>query len=452
MENINYLDKQGLTTLWQRVKSTVYPIVETTWSELKSRRDNATLVTGQQYRITDYECTTSRTTIAQSAGHQFDIIVIADAADKLNENARACVHDGDTYFADCNLGAWQVWYCLDNDTDRFCWADSTNGKGVIYRLIDEYDNDCPYDFKNMQFIRFKITATTVTNAGNVVGYYAATFTSKTGYTISSTDYQWHYTFTNSSLTDSSISSSTSCYANHIGALYHDVNNNRKQDINNNVFGITSDGTVYNNTMGADSYNNTVSGKMYNTSFGSNIYENIFIGGGTVNKDGIIFNILLCDMTAGNYWHDNIFCSCPCNHTYGSSCYNNVVNTSSLPAFGDYFHDNTIGANCDSITFGNDCYNNTVNGRSLDCIFGNNIFYNTISISYSVYGDRVQHSTFDIDYSHIGSRTAYLNISAGNYHYNTIKPCVMGTSSSVKSIRITSDYTTVSPADATTIEA
>lgn len=31
-----------------------------------------------------------------------------------------------------------------------------NGKGVIYRMIDEHNNDCPYDFKNIQFKR-KIT-------------------------------------------------------------------------------------------------------------------------------------------------------------------------------------------------------------------------------------------------------------------------------------------------------
>ena len=27
------------------------------------------------------------------------------------------------------------------------------GKGVIYQMIDEYNNDCPYDFKNIQFLR-----------------------------------------------------------------------------------------------------------------------------------------------------------------------------------------------------------------------------------------------------------------------------------------------------------
>lgn len=44
-------------------------------------------------------------------------------------------------------------YCFNNDTSRFAWADNVNGKGVIYRMIDEFNNDVPYDFKNIQFKR-----------------------------------------------------------------------------------------------------------------------------------------------------------------------------------------------------------------------------------------------------------------------------------------------------------
>lgn len=123
-------------------------IIETTWSALKALRDGGTLTPGQQYRITDYVATTS-TNQTQSGNHPFDIIVTADSASKLNEHARAILHSGDTYFANCKLEAWKLWYCLDNDTARFEWADSTNGKGVVYRMIDEFDNDGPYDFKNI---------------------------------------------------------------------------------------------------------------------------------------------------------------------------------------------------------------------------------------------------------------------------------------------------------------
>ncbi len=43
---------------------------------------------------------------------------------------------------------------MDNDNTRFYWADTENGRGVIYRLIDEYNNDLPYDFKNILFLRY----------------------------------------------------------------------------------------------------------------------------------------------------------------------------------------------------------------------------------------------------------------------------------------------------------
>lgn len=125
-------------------------MVSITWSALKALRDGGNLVPGQQYRITDYACTTT-TPNTSSAGHVFDIIVVADATNKLNEVARAMLHSGDTYFSSNKLEAWQLWYCIDNDTARFAWADSTNGKGVIYRMIDEFNNDLPYDFKNILY-------------------------------------------------------------------------------------------------------------------------------------------------------------------------------------------------------------------------------------------------------------------------------------------------------------
>ena len=124
-------------------------IIETTWADLKALRDGGTLTPGQQYRITDYVATTVQRDTS-SANHPFDIIVTADSTGKLNEVARAALHAGDSYFANCKMEAWRLWYCLDNDTNRFAWADSTNGKGVIYRMIDEWDNDAPYDFKGIQ--------------------------------------------------------------------------------------------------------------------------------------------------------------------------------------------------------------------------------------------------------------------------------------------------------------
>lgn len=217
--------------------------VNTTWAELKSMRDNSQLTVGCLYRITDYETIISGEDV-QSAGHVFDIVVLATDVNVLSEDAMA-VHserDTDGYFASSKLEAWELKYCLDNDTTRFAWAseggeqwtinlsgefvsaqlisdnDTTydgypyyfivsmmgvefqiylahlelqdseefipnvvidngesvinqisilgtsvslniEGKGVIYHLKDEFLNECPYDFKNIQFARYRIIST-----------------------------------------------------------------------------------------------------------------------------------------------------------------------------------------------------------------------------------------------------------------------------------------------------
>lgn len=123
-----------------------------TWSELKSLRDSRGLVPGQLYRITDYVAATNGDMSSQSANHPFDVIVTADSPDRVNERARAAQHAGDQYFSGRGLHAWDVWYCLDNDANRFAWA-SASGKGVVYRLVDEWGNDLPYDFKGLKFKR-----------------------------------------------------------------------------------------------------------------------------------------------------------------------------------------------------------------------------------------------------------------------------------------------------------
>jgi hypothetical protein len=128
--------------------------VSITHSELKALRDGGNLAPGTWYRITDYQTTIppNFTADVHSAGHLFDVIVRADDDRHLNENAYAAHHGGDAYFAGCKLEAWELKYCIDNDTDRFQLA-YAGGKGVIYWMKDEFGNECPYDFKNIMFSR-----------------------------------------------------------------------------------------------------------------------------------------------------------------------------------------------------------------------------------------------------------------------------------------------------------
>lgn len=121
-----------------------------THAQLLALRNAGTLVPGQDYRITDYVATTVQED-TMSANHPFDIIVKAVEPQRLSETASAAPHAGDTYFADCNLAAWRLRYAIDNEPERFEWADEENGKGVIYEMTDEYGNTAPFDFKGIMF-------------------------------------------------------------------------------------------------------------------------------------------------------------------------------------------------------------------------------------------------------------------------------------------------------------
>jgi len=220
--------------------------IDITYSALKSLRDNSGLNPGQWYRITDYVTTTAESN-TRSAGHRFDVVVLALDESTLCEDAYATKHEypadyipEDTsaadyqekydevhYFDGVPLEAWKISYCLDNDTTKFAWAvagksicapvgtaseqwyvrnenaddagsdypfawtrstatvytatenpaagdtayDNSvaesvtasgaiadtceGGKGVIYRMVDDRDNDVPYDFKNIMTKRWR---------------------------------------------------------------------------------------------------------------------------------------------------------------------------------------------------------------------------------------------------------------------------------------------------------
>ena len=361
-------------------------MVYITYEALKTLRDSGQLVPGQQYRITDYTCTTS-TPGTKSAGNAFDIIITADSNNKLNEEARAINHYFDNleddYFKDCNLSAWKIWYSIDNDNTRFDWTlgdkkylginyngsteyyeyvstqeidgtsyalwrispisffgstsldlnatcylitytggsykvqsqttgtitDNTGaegGKGVIYHMIDEFSNDCPYDFKNIQFYREQDKNT---------GLYSIILDDNTGvpcYTFSSEE-----SSSTTSFTDMSLRTSNIIYFNVIKKYVH----SRIQILNNNCF------------FGIQCYSNTLENNCSDNTFGSNCHFN------TLGSNCL-------DNTFGDSCSSNTFGNYCSNNTFGGSCLNNI--------FGNSCSNNSFGSSCDNNTFGNDC--------------------------------------------------------------------------------------------------
>ena len=406
----NFLDYEGLSLFWNNVKKVIgdnelvtataltnldtrvntvedflsNQIISITYTDLKTLRDNAQLVPGQQYRITDYTCTTTQEN-TRAVGHAFDIIVTADDASTINEVARAVKHDGDTYFAGCDLNAWKIWYCLDNDTTRFAWADSANGKGVIYRMIDEFDNDIPYDFKNIQFKHPNDTTT--------YPYY-------------------YYTFASGNVednTDCSLNIACVCYSNTIkNTILHGENINETPMILNQIIFI---GTVcVSNTFGYDCNSNSF-GEFcgYNT-FGNSFSGNTFGDGclgNTFGNDGEsnIFGYGYADNTFGNRCSDNSFGNSCSGNTFGDDCYSNTFGDDCYSntfgddcysnTFGNLCYSNAFGDECSSNAFGDDCADNTFGNRCSDNTFGNDCVGNTFGYEcdYNTFGNNCSTNTF-----------------------------------------------------------
>ena len=424
-------------------------LVEVTHAELKAMRDAGKLTPGALYRITDYNCTTTQEN-TRSAGHQFDIVLLALSEDKLAEEGWAMMHNniydvtytpdvgeqpitakaylynyltpeepeynivlcdtllGSTgldgseftidesaktivfnsdfyagmrdenlqynYFQNSNLSAWKVWYCLDNDTARFTWADDSvggkvisintfylrnktadnggyygwsspnktiyttsetpqigdtvyklgkgglvsdgtvesietdgtglpNGRGVIYRLIDEFNNDIKYDFKNIQFKR------TITN-----GQYNGNGTET-----------WCYT---------------------LNIWYN---------------GMCQDASIVGNTMPNDE--GYVTG-VYDNIFGYATAYDLYIEGVNTFAFALGNNVVL-SFDDGGYFgiHSNTIGSNFNGNTIGSNFNGNTI--------GSNFNGNTIGNNFNGNTIGNYCASKTISDNTSYANYGNN---------------------------------------------------------------------------------
>lgn len=64
-----------------------------------------------------------------------------------------------------DIDKWELKYCLDNDTNRFAWADTENGKGVVFGMTDEFGNESYYDFVNIRFAFDRVSGKPLSDLG-----------------------------------------------------------------------------------------------------------------------------------------------------------------------------------------------------------------------------------------------------------------------------------------------
>ena len=290
-----------------------------TVDSLRQKKSLGQLVPGKQYRITDYYATVDTSLPIWSRQERFDLIVTANSNNVLNAKARAIQHSAQDYFRYSQLEKWQVWYDIDGNNTTYTWAErdsiNTVNKGVIYRLIDEFGNDCPYDFKNIVFLR------------EVDGcqMYFPTFGMPDFYGPDAVDY--------------SLEADRQVFRNKIASYRCDddvtwrlpVNIFIGQQIIDNGVGPNSTGNVFG---WGDSYGSSSSG---------------------MGLGGAIFGNRL-----GRDCYDNTFCVGCQNVGLGNSC-----------------HGNKIGGNCGEISFGDDCSNNDIQYYAFKITFGSGCNSNII---------------------------------------------------------------------------
>ena len=423
--------------------------VSITYAALVALREAGNLVPGTWYRITDYHTTVSPfVTNAQSADHQFDVIVRADDASHLNENGYAAHHEGDEYFAACKLEAWELQYRLDNEkwsrvagtfieddsdgyhmrklgtveiegTTYILWDASeytedyeitravsedeeigtellgydpetgeiledgwtstiasksvveADGQGTILMLKDEYGNQCPYDFKSIQFKRWAVTDAQQSRDGLNGKYMGVLNNVPQDLTIEDEDdFIWAYTFSSDAAgsedqVDYSLDGTHYVYGNVLEMTPDALN-----DLNDVVFYGEYN---YGNHLGVNCYCNTFGNSCCGNSFGNGFQNNSF-GNSCFNN------------SFGNYCQFNSFGNDCYQNSFGNNCYSN--------SFGNDCRQNSFGNNCQRNSFGNYCNNNSFGNYCYLNSFGNNCNSNSFGngCNYNSFGNYCQYIT------------------------------------------------------------
>ena len=302
-------------------------MVNVTYAELKALRDEGKLIAGQMYRMTDYEttCTWENT---KCAGHPFDLVLTALDNKTLDEKCSAIWSDRDKdgYFANSNLPAWDVRYCLDNDFIRFDWA-LKEGK---YLIADDGDE-----------VHAGILNGTIVIEGQT--YYKWTCTN--GWAILCTLSE------NPNINEEIIVAEIGYEEDYRNAIVV-KEENREGGL----------GVIY---RLIDESRNDIPYDFKNIMFSRPLTEGKYDDENGV--DTFCYTFCCIDLDTFAISDQSVAeKECCYGNVMGDKCYDNVFLTFS----GDYCYSNTFGEFCYSNTFGDSCYSNTFGNECSSTTFGN----------------------------------------------------------------------------------
>ena len=261
-----------------------------------------------------------------------------------------------TSCAICKDGGWDY----DGLTVLF---NISGGKGVIYYMKDEHGNECPYDFKNIQFKRYL--------THDEEGY--PQLDEEDG------DEIWAYTF--------------------YGVSYNETDGGEiMMGLDGSTEGYWGNPNIY------DMYcfhSNVIKEQRYDDNLCETsrlrLNDIVLLGRWSINDAGVAYSECCYDnvfeqdcfsITLGTFCFLNHFEYWNFNITFGGGCSGNKTgcNCANISA-GDWLCESTfnsgcsfitIGWYCDHITFGTNSSDNTIDGDCDNISIGRNCHYNTIS--------------------------------------------------------------------------
>lgn len=283
-----------------------------------------------------------------------------------------------------SVGAKSVWWQNGNEytITSVHLSERSGGKGVIYRLVDEFGNDCPYDFKG-------ITMKEHESADNV----------------------FRYTFDDGAVSgnaDASLRRENRVYGNVMGEWVGGNGSRDARSINRNVFKGTS---CYQNIFGVGCHDNTFESGCDGNRFGNDCYFNVFATGCYSNS----FGSHCSSNTLGNNCNGNAFENMCMGISFGENCSSNVFDSHSGGIYlGNGCDYNMFGSCCQMITFGSfDLQTGERDVKSYyryNVVKGPNIFLNLNCTSTTSFSTPYRNVVLE---SHIGNGDNPITITDSN---------------------------------------
>ncbi len=388
---------------------------EILFSDLKNLVLNSGLVPGQKYKIIDYEATLdSNIDYATIISHPFDIIVTAKNESELYENAKASKKENDNYYNE-DLNRWDLKYTLS----KFLWSDASSGyKGTIFWMRDGNGNECPYDFKQIAFKRYKVIA----GPEDLIGTYSTDHIDSI--TVDVNDYEYLYTFY--FIVDDPFSHTRTVFDGSNSSdenLFDTLSNNvikpyiyQVQRLNNITICGGSSSNVFNEncrniSLGNECLHNEFSNSCRDIIFGTNCCYNRFF-----NTD------------KSDYETRSIAFSNNCSH----NTFNGAV--SYILFNGQYICNNEFGNNVSNVVILNNSHNNIFKSGCNNTSLGEYSMFNTFGFScahifvYGLIGDGMDYAKY-FRYNSFGDGSKYFTMfheyeSESEQEENPIQYCVV----------------------------